>query len=209
MPDTPTLFAYIAACIAIILAPGPAQALVLSRTLSDGRKSGVMTAIGLNVGTVFHALAAALGLSVILATSALAFSIVKYIGAAYLVYLGIQALRTKTSDTHITRSESSSPMQAFSRAVMVGILNPKVALFFLAFLPQFVDPARGSVFAQFLLLGSLLALLDIFYETVLVFIFNAMSGWLTHNPRFTIWRQRVTGTVLIGLGVRLAFAQRE
>jgi RhtB (resistance to homoserine/threonine) family protein len=209
MPEPSTFLAYIAACIAIILAPGPAQALVLSRTLSDGRKSGVMTAVGLNVGTVFHALAAALGLSAILATSALAFSIVKYIGAAYLVYLGIQALRTKATDTHISNTESGNPAQAFSRAVMVGILNPKVALFFLAFLPQFVDPARGSVFAQFMILGSLLALLDIFYETVLVFIFNAMSGWLTRNPRFTLWRQRLTGTVLIGLGVRLALAQRE
>lgn len=206
MIDITVLLAYIAASSAIILAPGPAQALVLTRTLSDGRKAGLMTAIGLNVGTLFHSVTAALGLSAILATSALAFSVVKYIGAAYLIYLGIQALRSKAE---ANASAPNSGRQAFSKAVLTGILNPKVAVFFLAFLPQFVDPARGNIMGQFLLLGGILAGLDVLYESLLVLIIHRASGWITSNPRFEKWRSRVTGGVLIGLGVRLALAEQK
>ncbi|KAB2865079.1 MAG: LysE family translocator, partial [Anaerolineae bacterium] len=149
MFDTSTLMTFLAAAIAIILAPGPAQALVFSRSLSDGKKSGIMTAFGLNVGTIFHSIAAALGLSAILATSALAFETVKYLGAAYLIYLGIRELRT-TEVSHVqAESSNTKPAQAFTKAVFTGVLNPKVALFFLAFLPQFVDPQHGPVFLQF------------------------------------------------------------
>jgi RhtB (resistance to homoserine/threonine) family protein len=206
MIDLSTLLAYITACTAIILAPGPAQALVLARTLSDGRKAGLMTALGLNVGTLFHSITAALGLSAILATSALAFSVVKYIGAAYLIYLGIQALRhNATTDAPAT----DSGRQAFSKAVLTGILNPKVAIFFLAFLPQFIDPSRGNVIGQFLLLGGILAGLDVLYECLLVLIIHRTSAWITGHPRFEVWRSRVTGGVLIGLGVRLALAEQK
>lgn len=209
MFDTATLIAYIAASIAIILAPGPAQALVLARTLSDGRRAGVLTAVGLNVGTLFHAVAAALGLSAILATSALAFAVVKYLGAAYLIYLGFQALRSHSTLADTANVTHSSAHQALTKAVITGILNPKVALFFLAFLPQFIDPTRGSVFLQFLILGGILAALDILYESILALIFGSLSSRITRSERFARWSQRVTGVVLIGLGVRLAFVQQD
>jgi threonine/homoserine/homoserine lactone efflux protein len=209
MFTTSTLITFVVASIAIILAPGPAQALVLARTISDGRRAGIFTALGLNIGTIIHAFAAAVGISAVLATSALAFALVKYLGAAYLVYLGLQALGTKPHESRFSPLQSSTPLQLFAKAVATGILNPKVALFFLAFLPQFVDPQRGSVFAQFAILGCLLAILDIVYETMLVLIASVLRNWLTGNERFAVWRQRVTGAVLIGLGVRLALLRRD
>ncbi len=206
---TTTLLAYLAASIAIILAPGPAQALVLTRSLSEGKRSGILTGVGLNVGTIVHALAAALGLSAILATSAVAFTIVKFLGAAYLLYLGVRALLSKAEPETESKPTVVSPWQAFSKAVITGVLNPKVAIFFLAFLPQFVDPTRGSVFAQFLILGLILAGLAIMYESILALVAGSLSGWLARSPRFALWRQRVTGLVLVGLGIRLALIQRE
>ena len=208
MFDTSTLLTYLVASIAIILAPGPAQALVLARSISDGKISGILTGVGLNVGTIVHAIAAALGLSAILATSAVAFATVKYLGAAYLFYLGSKALRTKDYHATLTQSPSGSWHQAFTKAVITGILNPKVALFFLAFLPQFVDPRHGSVFFQFLLLGIILAVIDMVYESVLALVAGTFSGWFTGNPGFAVWRRRVTGTVLVGLGFRLAVTER-
>lgn len=209
MFETSTLMTFLAAAIAIILAPGPAQALVFSRSISDGKKSGIMTAFGLNVGTIFHSIAAALGLSAILATSALAFETVKYLGAAYLIYLGIRELRTRNQSHTQAVPSSAKPTQAFTKAVFTGVLNPKVALFFLAFLPQFVDPQRGPVFVQFLVLGLILASLDTVYESVLAVLVGSLSDHLLHNTRFTLWRQRMTGGILIGLAARLALVQRE
>jgi threonine/homoserine/homoserine lactone efflux protein len=209
MFESATLVTYLAASIAIILAPGPAQALVLARSVNEGAKAGVLTGIGLNVGTIVHAIAAALGLSAVLATSAAAFTIVKFLGAGYLIYLGIQTLRSKTPTDNQAQIMKSSPLQAFRESVITGILNPKVAIFFLAFLPQFVNPARGFVFLQFLVLGSILALLDICYESVLAFAAGSMSDWFMQNPRFTLWRQRIMGVVLVGLGVRLALTERQ
>jgi threonine/homoserine/homoserine lactone efflux protein len=149
MPDLSSYLLFLAASVAIILVPGPAQALVLASTLSGGRRAGALTAIGLNVGTLFHTGVAGLGLSAILATSAFVFSLVKYVGAAYLMYLGFRALRSK--DPH--PSGGAPPRHrggsTLIRAVIAGILNPKVALFFLAFLPQFVDPSRGPLSCSF------------------------------------------------------------
>jgi threonine/homoserine/homoserine lactone efflux protein len=204
-----TIIAYLLASIAIILAPGPAQALVLVRSISGGSKAGVMTGIGLNVGTIVHALAAALGLSAILATSAAAFATVKYLGAAYLLYLGARMLLIKKRNLLLTNDVGGDSRRTFAKAVVTGILNPKVAVFFLAFLPQFVDPERGSVFWQFLLLGTILALLDMLYESVLALVAGRFSYWLMSRSGFAVWRERITGTVLVGLGVRLALTARD
>lgn len=209
MFETSTLVAYLFASLAIILAPGPAQALVLTRSVSDGKKAGILTAIGLNIGTLFHTVAAALGLSAVLATSALAFAVVKYLGAAYLIYLGLRAWLNKEGPIDPQSPAVGSSRQVLGKAILTGILNPKVALFFLAFLPQFIDPARGAVLLQFLVLGSLLAGLDVLYETILVLIADTTSGWIRGSTSFNLWRGRVTGAVLVGLGVRLAFTTRE
>ena len=198
------------ASIAIILAPGPAQALTFANTLSGGNKAGILTVLGLNVSTIIYSFAAALGLSAMLATSALAFSVLKYIGAAYLFYLGTKALLTKNDQTIQALSmQSEGSSHIFVKGVATGLMNPKVALFFLAFLPQFVDPKRGAVLIQFLMLGTILGVLDIFYETILVFITGAITKWLTYNKSIAIWRQRFTGAVLVALGMRLFLVQRD
>jgi len=203
--ETSTLLTFFVASAAIILIPGPAQAMVLARTLSQGRRAGLLTAVGLNVGTIVHAIAAGLGVSAVLATSALAFSAVKYVGAAYLIYLGVQAWREgeRSSDP-----PAAADQQALARAVVTGILNPKVALFFLAFLPQFVDVSRGSVLLQCIVLGMLLATLDVVYEAGLVVLAARMADGLRY-PRVQQWRSRGTGAVLVGLGLRLALAERR
>jgi threonine/homoserine/homoserine lactone efflux protein len=200
-----TLLVFLVAASAIILVPGPAQALVLARTFAEGRRAGVMTALGLNAGTIVHAAAAGAGVSAILATSALAFEVVKFAGALYLIVLGVQAWRRGTP------LESPPPLtsrQALLRAIVTGILNPKIALFFLAFLPQFVDASRGPLFAQCLVLGTLLAVMDIAYEAALVCLAGSVSA-LFRDPRVRHWQQRVTGAVLVGLGVRLALVERR
>ena len=208
MFEIQNFFAFLADSILIILSPGPAQASVLARTVGSGRKAGIMTAIGLNVGTLFHAVAAGSGLSAVLATSALAFSVVKLAGAAYLVYLGLRAVLTRPTAITQTDPLAERSDHAFPKAVVTGVLNPKVALFFLAFLPQFVDQERGSAFLQFALLGSIIAAIDIVYESILAFIAGGISGRVMNNARVPIWRERITGLALIGLGVRLALIKR-
>jgi threonine/homoserine/homoserine lactone efflux protein len=201
---------FVGASLALILVPGPAQALVIATTLDRGQGHGALTAAGLNVGTLFHAAAAGLGLSAILATSAFAFSIVKYVGAAYLLYLGIKALRSKPKGEAVTlgRGSRTGARAAFGQAVLTGILNPKVALFFLAFLPQFVDPSRGAVVFQFLLLGLTMAVLDTCYELALVHVTHRLRGRLSRSRRLETLRNRISGVVLVLLGLRLALQQR-
>ena len=204
MFDWSTLLTFAVASAAIIIVPGPAQAMVLARTLSQGRRAGMLTAVGLNGGTIVHAVAAGLGVSALLAASALAFDAVKYTGAVYLVYLGVQAWREGGRPA----AAPPSGQQALARAIVTGILNPKVALFFVAFLPQFVDPSRGPVLAQCLALGTLLAAMDLVYESALVWLSGRWAG-AYRSPRVERWRKRVSGLVLVGLGVRLAFVERR
>lgn len=165
--------------------------------------------MGLNIGTLMHAAAAALGLSALLATSALAFAVVKYVGAAYLIYLGIQALRTRAGHGSAATFPSPRATKApLMQAILAGTLNPKVALFFLAFLPQFVDPARGSVVLQMLILGATMAVMDTLYELALVSVLYRMRDRLVRNQRFRAWQSRISGVILIALGLRLAAQQR-
>lgn len=204
MIDGSSYLLFVLACIALILVPGPAQALVLAQTLSGGRKAGALSAVGLNIGTLFHTLAAALGISAILAHSALAFSVVKYVGAAYLVWLGIRSLRSPAPAATATAPLPTGSGSSLVQGVTAGVLNPKVALFFLAFLPQFVDPGRGHVLAQFLLLGATMAVLDTLYELALVCVLARLRGRYLADPRVARWQSRVSGAVLIALGLRLA-----
>lgn len=208
MFETQTFIAFLSASIVIILAPGPAQALVLARSIGSGRKAGILTAVGLNVGTVFHAVAAGLGLSLLLTTSAVAFSAVKYVGAAYLVYLGLRSIITpkRTNEGELKRKATSQ--NVFTNAVLAGILNPKVAIFFLAFLPQFVASERGSVALQFLILGLIIAALDVVYESLLALAAGAVRDRLGKNPTIQVWRERIAGLAMIGLGVKLAMTRR-
>ncbi len=211
--STGTLLAYCAASALLVISPGPGQALVIARSIEGGARAGMLTALGLELGTMVHTLAAALGLSAILATSATAFTVVKYAGAVYLVILGVMTLRRAGVASHATGHIRALAAPTNGKLVlhgtMTGILNPKVALFFLAFLPQFVDPQRGSVFLQFVVLGVLLATLGFIGDSAISLITERVRGQMAASGRFQVWRERIVGSVLIGLGVRLAFADRR
>ena len=205
--DLHTLLAYLAAAVVLVILPGPGTAWIVGQSLAGGTRRGLQAGLGLETATLLHAVAAGLGLSALLATSALAFEVVKYLGAAYLVWLGIKAWRGgETAPDDGATPPAASGRSVFLRSVVTGMLNPKVALFFLAFLPQFVHPERGWVWLQFLVLGALLAMVGFCNDVVLSFAVGRFGRRLaTGSGR---WTQRVTGTLFIGLGLRLAIQQR-
>jgi threonine/homoserine/homoserine lactone efflux protein len=211
--DWQTVLAYCVAAIALIVSPGPGQALVIARTIQGGTRAGMLTACGLQIGTLVHTLAASVGLSAILAASATAFTIVKYVGAAYLVVLGVLTLRGAWSSKN--KQAASAAVQRTNDKVLVahafatGVLNPKVAIFFLAFLPQFVHPERGGVLLQFMVLGVLLTVLGLIGDTTVAWLAGRARARMAQNQRFTRWQETFTGTVLVGLGVHLALGERN
>ncbi len=197
---------FFSAALAINLSPGPDLIYILSKTIAGGRKVGIASSLGVCSGAMVHVFAAALGLSAILATSAVAFSVVKYAGAAYLIYLGIRALRSKgsTFDTLDATTQKTTPWQAFKQGALVDILNPKVAIFFMAFLPQFVRSELGHTSVQIIILGSLVILVAIVVECIIVLAAAQTTNFFRKNRKFSIWLDRILGSVLIGLGIRLA-----
>ncbi|HCJ31263.1 MAG TPA: LysE family translocator [Pseudomonas sp.] len=210
MSDPAFWLVFFSAALALNLSPGPDLLFVLSRTLSGGRRVGVASACGVCSGALVHVAAAAMGISAILATSALAFAVVKYVGAAYLLYLGIQALRSAGAGTQLDLETAprTTAWQAYRQGILVDIFNPKAAIFFMAFLPQFVRPDQGAVALQLLILGVLVVLVAIVVECALVQLAARASSALRGNRRLSQWLDRVLGSVLIGLGIRLGLAER-
>ncbi len=202
---------FFSAAFAINISPGPDLIYILSKTIAGGRKIGIASSLGVCSGAMVHVLAAALGLSAILATSALAFSVVKYIGAAYLIYLGIRAFRSKgaTFDKIGAGGEETTPWQAFKQGALVDILNPKVAIFFMAFLPQFVRSELGSTAGQIIFLGSLVILVAIVVEFTIIMVAAQTTEFFRKNKNISIWLDRMLGSVLVGLGLRLAFMENH
>lgn len=213
MVDSERLLPFALAVVALVLAPGPNQAMIVARSLGGGRRAGITTSLGVNAGTFVHTLAAAAGLSAIVSTSAAAFTIVKVIGALYLFYLGARLLTGKDHDPAIDVAQSgrighAAGGRALLRAMVTGILNPKVAIFFVAFLPQFVDRGAGSVFLQFLLLGAIFTIIAITIDSLVALAAGSIGGYLARNPTVARWRERITGAAFIALGVRLALEKR-
>src|SRR5579884_2118882 len=161
MPTLSTIVLFLLAALGLLLIPGPSVVYIVTRSASQGRRAGFASVLGIEAAGFVHAAAAALGLSALLLTSALAFSIVKYLGAAYLIYLGLRTLLKREESGQITIAAPASFTRLFAQGFLVDLLNPKTALFFYAFLPQFVDPARGNVIWQMLLLGALFELVGI------------------------------------------------
>lgn len=203
------LLAYSLAVVLLILTPGPNMVLVLTRSIAGGARVGFVTSLGVELGTLVHTLLAAVGISAIVATSAVAFNVVKWIGAGYLIYLGVRALVSKESLISLEPSSSPRLGQTFWQATLTNIFNPKVALFFLAFIPQFIHPERGWVFVQFLILGSVIALVGFGFSMLLTFASSSVSSWLRRNPGFQYWQGKITGIVFLALGLRLALIRRE
>jgi threonine/homoserine/homoserine lactone efflux protein len=206
--ETHTLITYLLATIVLVLTPGPGQALVIAYTIKGGSKFGVLAALGLEFGTVFHTVAAALGLSAILATSATAFTIVKLTGAVYLLFLGVRHLIEKKVSAPTTVPRAQSPGRALTHATVTGILNPKVALFFLAFLPQFVRPERGAIVIQFVILGGIFSLVGFVGDSLVAITTGYLGNFFSGRSRFQQWRERMTGIILIAIGARLALLRR-
>lgn len=208
MFDLTSIVTYVAVVIGLFLIPGPAVLLVITRTLQGGRKVGIATGLGIATGDLIHTLSAALGLSAILMTSALAFDVVKTAGACYLIYLGVRAFFAESSTTARTSLAGVTLPQAFVQAVGAEVLNPKTALFFLAFLPQFIHLESGSSLSQFAVLGLIFSGLSAVYTSVIFITIRPLSQWVKGLSGLRRWEGKIIGTLFVGLGVKVAFQQR-
>ena len=206
----PTRFAlFVGASWALIIAPGPDMLYVITRGMSHGRRAGILSALGVIAGLLVHTTAAAPGLSVILQTSALAFMIIRFAGALYLLYLGIKAWFDKSAFQVQTVSSAANPGTLFWQGVLSNVLNPKVAIFFLAFLPQFVDRQNGNVAAQMVALGMIFAFFGLCFLVTVGVSAGAIGKWLTHWPHYTDLLRRLASSILVILGIRLALTERS
>ncbi len=208
MVDPTTLLTYVAIVLGFVLIPGPATLLTVARAASSGTKVGIATGAGIAAGDVFHTVMAIVGISAIIAASATLFSVIKYLGAGYLVYLGIRAMLEKSSAGLATSAPPISAGQAFRQAVLAEILNPKTALFFLAFLPQFVRPQNGAVAAQLMLLGVVFVLVGLASTLVYAVSAGRLRDLLGRHPGVVRWQGKVVGSIYCALGVRLALERR-
>ena len=193
---------------ALIIAPGPDMFYVITRGMAHGRKAGMLSAIGVVCGILVHTTAAALGLTLIVQSSASAFLLVKIAGATYLLYLGIKAWRDKSTFSLPSPITVVNSHALFWQGVLSNVLNPKIAIFFLAFLPQFVDKGGGHIALQMVILGLTFAILGLCFLLVVGYSSGAVGGWLMQRPHYTQYLQRLAGGILIGLGIRLAFTER-
>ena len=206
----PTKFLlFIGVSWALILAPGPDMLYVITRGIAHGRRAGILSAIGVVCGILVHTTAAALGLTLILQTSAFAFLLVKYIGAAYLIYLGIKSWRDKSTLSLQAPVPSVTSSAVFWQGVLSNVLNPKIAIFFLAFLPQFVEKGSSSVAWQMIFLGGTFACFGLCFLLVVGYFSGTIGRWLTHRRQYTQSLQRLAGGILIGLGIRLALTEHR
>ena len=206
MPDAATYGLFVVAALALLLVPGPAVVYVVARSVEGGRSAGLVSVLGVELGTLVHVAFAAAGLSAILASSATAFAVVKWLGVAYLVWLGLQRLlaRDDSGEASAASVEPEPLARVFGQSVLVQVLNPKVALFFLAFLPQqFVDPSRGAAWTQVVVLGATLAALGLLTDGLYALLGGTAGGWLKrHNAsaRFRRAQRYVSGGVYLALG---------
>ena len=205
MFDSHKFVLFLSAAFLLSISPGPGIFYVLARTLKGGRREGLTSSLGTAAGGLVHVIAAAFGLSAILMTSAAAFAVVKYAGAAYLVYLGVVALlAARHAETPADATTAPAP-SAFWQGVVTEALNPKTALFFLAFLPQFINPS-GPVVLQFIVLGLISVTLNTAADIVVVCFAAPLNGVLTGRPRWRRGQQVLSGTALIGLGAYVALS---
>jgi RhtB (resistance to homoserine/threonine) family protein len=196
---------FLAAAILLNLTPGPDTAYILGRSIAQGREAGIASALGICVGSIFHTCAAALGFSAILATSAVAFGTIKLLGGAYLIFLGIKMLVDRRKQLSLASNfRRRTAIAAFRQGVLTNVLNPKVALFFLAFLPQFIDPTRNAKVPAFLALGLTFVTTGTIWCLVLAWFASVLSECLRTNEEVTQWLNRVGGALFVFLGLRLA-----
>lgn len=204
IPDPDKLLIFMLASLSLAVLPGPAVMYIIARSISQGRMAGVVSALGAAVGALAHVAAAALGISALMVSSALAFQVVKYLGALYLIYLGISKLLDKTADQQALNLTPESLRRIFLQAVVVNVFNPKLALFFLAFLPQFVVPGKGGAIAQVLVLGCIFILVASTSDTLYGLVAGSIGNWLKGNRKFWKLQRYFAGGTFISLGLLTA-----
>ena len=208
MPEA-TWLLFIVASLVVITTPGQDMILVMSRSIAQGPAAGVATAAGVSVGLVGHTVLATLGLGAILRTSAWAFLVLKLVGAAYLVYLGIKLLRTRQAELQVGSGAGRSMGRLFADGALSNIANPKIAVFYFAFLPQFVQPQAQHPTLTIFVLGLLFALITFAVKGPVGWFAGRLSGWLRQRPGVLLGLYRGSGAILLGLGVRLALERRD
>jgi threonine/homoserine/homoserine lactone efflux protein len=209
IPDAPAVGVFVLAALALLLVPGPAVLYVVARSVEHGRRAGLVSVLGIHVGTLAHIAAATLGLSALVLSSAVAFTAVKVAGAVYLIGLGLWTLLSRRAEPEVALGGVRNLRRAFAQGVVVNVLNPKTALFFLAFLPQFVDPNATHPAAQIAFLGVLFALLGLVTDSLWALAAGTAGGMLRRSRRFVKAQRYVTGSVYVGLGVATALVGGE
>ncbi len=203
-----TLMTFLAASVLLAVAPGPDNIFVLTQSALRGKSAGLSVMLGLCTGLIVHSAAVALGVAVIFQTSALAFSILKFIGAGYLMYLSWQAFRASATKFQSVRGPETRLWKLYRRGIIMNITNPKVSIFFLAFLPQFADPSRGLISIQLLLLGGVFILATILVFGSIALLAGSLGQWLNRSNRVQNIMNRLAGAVFMCLALRLATTQR-
>jgi threonine/homoserine/homoserine lactone efflux protein len=204
MPDPTTLALFCAATLAILLVPGPSVLFIVTRSVAQGRAAGLVSVLGVHAGSAIHALAATLGISAVLAASATAFTIIKYAGVAYLIWLGVRKLLTRDHAEETVELPVRSKRRMFWEGLVVNVLNPKTAIFFLAFLPQFTDPAAGPVAPQMLVLGLIWIVLGVLSDGSYAVLSSALAGRVRRSMRARRRLDVGSGLVYLGLAAWLA-----
>lgn len=206
LPEWASLGLFVIAALVLLLTPGPAVLYIVTRSIDQGRRAGLVSVAGVHVGTLAHIFAAAVGISALLAASATAFSIVKYLGAAYLIYIGVRRLLDRRAPAGTGPGEPKHLRRAFVDGVIVNVLNPKTGLFFLAFLPQFVTVSRGHVGEQIVWLGVVFVLLGMITDSLYALTAGSAARWLRGKPGFLSSERWVSGGLYVGLGVVAALS---
>ena len=200
MPALDTILVFAGATLALIAVPGPSNLFILARGVASGRRAAVASAFGIETGTLLYVVATAVGLAAVLASSAVAFNALRYLGVAYLVFLGVRALRSRPSPAAAPDDGARAWWPSYRRGLLVGLANPKVALFFLAFFPQFVSPAAGSATTQVLVLGGVFLTLSICADLVNASVASALGRWLARRPGLVRRQAQAEGVAYLGIG---------
>ncbi|MEN8234830.1 MAG: LysE family translocator [Actinomycetota bacterium] len=206
MPEATTLVAFAGAAMILFILPGPAVVYIVTRSLSQGRAAGLVSVAGIHVGSAVHIVAAAVGLSALLATSSAAFTTIRWLGAAYLIYLGVRALTSQDGSFAPANAETSSYRRVFTQGIIVNVLNPKVALFFLAFVPQFIDPSLGSTTLQVAVLGVVFVGAGVISDGIYAIAAGTIGDRLMTRPRWQDASRYGAGAIYLALGAAAAFS---
>ena len=200
------LYLFLIASFALLITPGPAVLYIVARSINQGRMAGIVSVLGVETANFFHASAAALGLSALLVSSALAFDLVKYLGAAYLIYLGVRKIMSKEEEAKAELSQQHNLSRIYTQGFVVNIFNPKTALFFFAFLPQFVNTSNGNVALQMFLLGIMFVVMGTITDGCYAVASSSIANQLKDNHAFARNQRYFTGLIYIGLGIFTAFS---